>query len=152
MMGCGFEHYLLTFQWDWSLILPAFPKIEISQDRRVPTASCLPTARLLGVCSSSELLTQIPLTRPELWCTPPAWCHVKLAVPTEVWRLRSGSSQVKSTVYKILPSSGPIFDCSSHLLALPPPSLPVNYVGLCTQSWIPCPHSSSLVYLRMHSH
>lgn len=77
MMGCGFEHYLLTFQWDWGLILPALPKIEISQDRRAPTASCLPTARLLGVCSSSELLSHIPLKHPEPWCTPPAWCCVK---------------------------------------------------------------------------
>lgn len=59
-MGCGFEQYLLTFQWDRSLILPVLPKIEISQDRRAPTASWLPTARLRGVRSFSELLTQIP--------------------------------------------------------------------------------------------
>lgn len=33
-------------------------------------------------------------------------------------------------------------------LSLPLLSLPVNYSGLCTQTWVPCPPPSLLLYLR----
>lgn len=84
-MGCGFEQYLLTFQWDWSRILPAPPKIEISQDRLVPTASCLPTARFLGVRSFSELLTKHSLHTSRAMVSPLARAYAHSA-HWKVWK------------------------------------------------------------------
>lgn len=79
--------------WIWTLFADISMRLEsnlasISKNRNKPRQACancqLFAHRLLGVHSSSELLTQIPLTRPE------PWCHVKLTVPTEGWRSRSG--------------------------------------------------------------
>lgn len=51
----------------------------------------------------------------------------------------------KGTVWKCLPSSGQILNCSTHSFTLPLTGLPVNYGGLCPQTQISLPLSSSLV-------